>query len=156
MTRIRFRTDSVTTAWRHALVVAGKEQLVGKGCPTECGCDDPSTCALNPAFVRATPPAEPGDCWRLTHFEGGALAGYAIACPQCREVHYWGSANNCGSRRPRDGGGWACEHTGRGSCWDWTGSAEEGTLTASPSLLATAPALCGWHGWLRNGELVPC
>jgi hypothetical protein len=105
--------------------------------------------------ILRTPPAQPGDLWRIhwhSEAEPPPLAGYAIGCPRCLEVHRWTSANNCHEGEV-DG---LCVHErsqngGRlGSCWTWTGSAEEGTLTASPSLLNNQ---CGWHGWLRNGEL---
>lgn len=100
-----------------------------------------------------TPAAIPGDVWRLNwHHEvdgvqvDNQIAGYAICCPKCKEVHYWTSANNCGRS---DG---SCAHEkARTSCWDWTGSAEDNSLSATPSLLNNT---CGWHGYLTNGELV--
>jgi len=114
-----------------------------------------------------TPPAQPGDVWRIHWYkEGGQgpLAGYAICCPKCGHVHNWTVAGNCsgkkhtikylgsdGSERFYD----ICEHNGVGSCWTWTGSAEDNTLTASPSLQVTSPE-CGFHGWLENGELRAC
>lgn len=105
------------------------------------------------AEIEKTPPAQPGDTWRL-HWagEGDMLAGYAICCPKCREVHRWTSANNCHEQEV-DG---LCIHERStnggqlGSCWQWTGSAEDNHLTASPSLQIHT---CGWHGWLRDGEL---
>lgn len=108
-----------------------------------------------------TPPAEPGDVWRVRWYRQnrqnneGPVAGYDICCPRCRHVHAWTTAHNCGSRRSLpDGGGFTCDHMGKSSCWTWTGSAEEGTLTASPSLHASAEhGGCGWHGWLQNGDL---
>lgn len=103
------------------------------------------------------PKPQPGDTWRIYWYhldeEGNQindwLAGYAICCPKCLKVHHWTTASNC----PRTPEGCAHEkaHT---SCWTWTGSAEEGTLTASPSLFSVeALGGCGWHGWLQNGEL---
>lgn len=87
----------------------------------------------------------PGDIWRVRWYkadgEEGPIAGYAICCPRCLKVHAWTSALNC---KP-------CPHQGKSSCWNWTGSAEDGTLSASPSLFASGA--CGWHGWLRNGVL---
>lgn len=99
----------------------------------------------------ATPAAQPGDIWRILWHKPpgvvGPLAGYDICCPQCGQVHSWTTALNCASRWP-DG---ACDHSGVGSCWTWTGIAEEGTLSASPSLHASGA--CGWHGWLKDGVL---
>jgi len=89
----------------------------------------------------AVPPAEPGDVWRF----GGA---YALTCPNeaCDQgVHAWDHA-------------WDCRPNARkcsGTCWNWSGSPEDGTLTAQPSLHVLAEkGGCGWHGWLRNGEMV--
>lgn len=106
------------------------------------------------ADIAATPPAEPGDTWAI-HWhanEGeGPLAGYGICCPRCREIHWWTTATNCTTGLV-DG---LCEHrraaSGRlGSCWTWTGDPATNHLSASPSLLSHE---CGWHGWLRDGEL---
>lgn len=99
----------------------------------------------------ATPLPSPGDIWRSNWYkEGGEgpIAGYVICCPTCGDVHPWTTATNC---EPKVDG--VCRHSGTSSCWDWIGSAEEGTLSASPSLLCHT---CGYHGWLRNGELTSC
>lgn len=50
-----------------------------------------------------------------------------------------------------DGGTWITtqEATG-GGFWDVTGTAP--AITVSPSIFHNAPT--GWHGWIRNGELV--
>jgi hypothetical protein len=149
--RMRFREDSITAAEYHARELRGNPVT-----PHEC--DDPA-CEWNPEAYRKIPPAEPGDTWRLTHWrkEGnGPTAGYAICCPRCRQVHYWASANNCASKRQLESGGRVCDHTGKSSCWDWGGSAEEGTLTGSPSLFANGEGACGWHGYLRAGALEEC
>lgn len=122
-------------------------------------------------FWETTPRAEPGDVWRIFWYHrspGGPqvddrLAGYAIGCPGCHRVHAWTTANNCGAKIRRtyiDLEGKevpyeSCVHNGFSSCWTWTGSAEEGTLSASPSLLVTQSD-CHWHGWLRNGSLLSC
>lgn len=102
--------------------------------------------------LAGVPPAAPGDTWEVRwHVAGrigepgyvpGPIAGYAICCPKCRQVHDWTLALNC---RP-------CPHSGNGSCWTWTGDATAGTLTASPSLHAIGA--CGWHGFLRNGRML--
>lgn len=138
--RIRFRTGDTTLAWNRALFLAGKSALI-KGNDT-------------------IEPAKPGDTWRLRwsspdypHGDVGPLAGYAIGCEKCGGVRYWTTANNCASRRALPGGGFTCDHEGKSSCWDWTGSAEDGTLTAKPSLQDLGD--CKWHGWLTNGELAP-
>jgi hypothetical protein len=100
------------------------------------------------------PPAQPGDIWRLRWYKQGGegpIAGYAICCPKCGEVHHWTQAANCARTVDTSSGVKVCAHSGTGSCWTWTGSAEEGTLTADPSLHASGA--CGWHGWLKNGVL---
>jgi hypothetical protein len=117
----------------------------------------------------ATPMAQPGDVWRVHWYrEGGVegpLAGYAICCIKCGHVHQWTTANNCKtnlqdvSYTNNDGQlitHKSCEHvrTGSGSCWQWTGSAEDNSLTASPSLQETGS--CGFHGFLENGQLKSC
>lgn len=149
-TRMRFRTDNNTIALMKAL---GQPMIRADWC--------------TPEEWDATEPAQPGDVWRLRWYAQngeGPIAGYAICCPKCLRVHHWSSAGNCGSRRERElpdgegtvGGKYTmCDHqVARGSCWDWTGSAEENTLSETPSLLETGT--CGWHGYLTNGELRPC
>lgn len=131
--------------------------------------DDPEALAQ----IRATEPAKPGDVWRIhwrkedasgNVIEPGPLAGYAICCPKCNHVHAWTTAGNCSAARRhytwKDAQGVehpasVCIHSGEGSCWQWTGSAEENKLTAHPSLLVTDPD-CGFHGWLQNGVLRDC
>jgi len=148
---MRFRTDSLLGAEFHARELAGKPAG-----PCSCAQAD---CIYLPENYRTFPPAEPGDTWRLrwggTKDEQGPICGYAIFCPGCRQIHHWTTANNCASKRALAGGGTTCDHTGKSSCWTWSGSAEDGTLTANPSLHSDASkGGCGWHGWLRNGELV--
>lgn len=107
----------------------------------------------------ATPPPCAGDVWSVywaTGTEEGEkrLAGYAICCPGCGRVHYWTTASNCSSAYSVEGGGVTCDHVERReSCWRWTGDAQEGTLSAVPSLLSRT---CGWHGHLVRGRLIPC
>lgn len=103
--------------------------------------------------IKVTPLPKAGDTWRVRWYrpvgeEEGPVAGYAICCPKCGDIHAWTTAINCTS--PRENG--SCSHSGTGSCWTWTGSAEDGTLTANPSLLVVTPE-CGYHGWLQNGVL---
>lgn len=142
--RIRFRTDGPSIA-----------ELKGLGKPRPDYYDQ--------ALWDATPPAEPGDTWRMRWHGGydkagnrleGPVAGYAICCPQCREVHHWTTADNCATKGQNPEYPHSCLHSlsgSLGSCWIWTGSAEDGTLTAHPSLFASGA--CGWHGWLQNGDL---
>lgn len=107
-----------------------------------------------------TPPAQPGDTWRVHWHDNdavdkqGPLAGYDIFCPRCKKLHAWTTAHNCASRRALPGGGFTCDHSGKGSCWTWSGSAEQNLLSASPSLHSDpAHGGCGFHGHLTNGEL---
>jgi hypothetical protein len=134
-TRIRFRSDSSHVADLRA---------VGKARPDYIGAEEWDAVAA----------AQPGDTWRVHWYKEdadgnsmeGPFAGYDICCPGCRRVHAWTTALNC---LPKP-----CPHEGKGSCWQWTGSAEEGTLTASPSLYSVKEkGGCGWHGFLANGTL---
>lgn len=157
---IRFRTDSALLAELHRRELDGER-------PRRCSCRDPE-CHFHPERWREVPPLEPGDCWRIhwkqtveqeARGDAPVLAGYELGCPRCHRAHAWTTAHNCSTRRPipgEDGSpiGYTCAHSGTGSCWTWTGDAEAGTLTASPSLHATGA--CGWHGWLRSGQLVEC
>lgn len=143
--RIRFRIDSAFKADDAARVARGE--------PTQW---------MEPAEVVGVDPAQPGDCWRVrwmatvdqraAGIEGG-IAGYDICCPKCLKVHGWTQARNCGQKTS----GGSCAHSGVSSCWNWTGNAEDGTLSASPSLHCDASiGGCGWHGFLTNGELKHC
>lgn len=118
------------------------------------------------AAFEATEAARPGDVWRVRWYKEGGdgpTAGYAICCPTCGHIHTWTTANNCGQKtipvKWTDKNGaeqttMTCVHSGNSSCWQWTGSAEENTLTAHPSLLVRSE--CGFHGWLQNGVLRSC
>jgi hypothetical protein len=116
----------------------------------------------------AVPKAEPGDVWRIHwhHNEGepeGAIAGYAICCPGCGHIHSWTTAGNCNQKVQRSYVDTktgqmvnyeSCVHSGVSSCWNWSGSAEEGTLTAAPSLQVThSDPDCHWHGFIQNGDI---
>lgn len=123
---MRLRTDSAHLAgWHRALNLGALVQKPGEDWRD----------------TLAAPPAEPGDVWRLH-------VGYALTCPKtdCTAgVHYWDHAWNCPRRYERDAP----------SCWQWSGSPEDGTLSATPSLHVLAErGGCGWHGWLRNGQMV--
>lgn len=139
MTQIRSRTDC---HWPDA----DKRRWLDEGRTL----DDDFLSPVERARILALPPIEPGDAWRV-NWSNGNLAGYAIICPTCRQVHTWTTAQNC-TVNVVDG---RCEHNrlGTGSCWQWSGSLETGDLTAMPSLHSPPPG-CGWHGWLRNGQLV--
>lgn len=140
LTRMRFRTDSASRAEDRARMERGKKLLWSK-----------------PEDLEGIEPARPGDTWRVRwkqtidkEPEPGPLAGYAICCPKCKAVHWWTEANNCAGRKP----GSRCIHHGVGSCWRWSGSAEQNQLTATPSLWANGPGGCGWHGHLTNGVMI--
>lgn len=131
--KIRLRVDSPLAAE----IAAGKAQFAfDAGSTRGWKCDGP---------------AAPGDAWKV-HFLDGSFAGYCICCPKCGFLHYWTQAKNC----PRGNDG-RCIHTRqepKRSCWDWSGDAAAGTLTASPSLHSRGEdGGCGWHGFLKNGEL---
>ena len=55
-------------------------------------------------------------------------------------------------RNPPDGGP---QLRGAGPAWTRTGDSFE-TMTLEPSILVTTPGGCGWHGWVRNGEVLTC
>lgn len=161
MTRIRFRTDGITEAELHRDHLAGKPV---HACDSDyCRDHRDERCPYHREAWEAVPPAAPGDTWRLTFHPGidapegteGPLAGYAICCPGCGDLHYWSSAANCATRRETAGGFVTCDHQQqRTSCWTWTGNAEDGTLSAYASLHASRA--CGWHGWLTDGVLRIC
>jgi len=116
------------------------------------------------AFVRADGgEAAPGDVWEISinpdndrqhscvPHEGWTVVGYTLWCPNeaCPfGTHEWTHAHDC---KPYDGV--PCKNGGP-SCWTWTGSPLDGTLTASPSLYSPRDiGGCGWHGHLNAGEL---
>ena len=86
--------------------------------------------------------AAPGDAMVLTSQGSDEPCGYAFRCPGCGvETHL--PLRSSVERHP-----------------SWTVTAgdlrrAEG-LTLSPSIHHQAPRGCGWHGWLRDGVLVPC
>lgn len=139
-TRLRFRTGSWARASDAAMLALGRETLW-----------------FEPEELTGIEPAQPGDCWRVRWGgDNGGLAGYAICCPRCLQVHTWTSAASCMGRALAAGQG-ACQHNGVSSCWQWTGLPEDGTLTAEPSLHCDSSlGGCGWHGWLRAGVLSEC
>jgi hypothetical protein len=158
--RMRFRMDS----WHYAdLKVAMTWEQYTDGwssSPTE----------EDKRYWDETPKAEPGDVWRIhwSHHDpidgpqiDDRIAGYAICCIGCGHVHAWTTAGNCNqkiqcsykdSNTGLDVPYTSCVHSGLTSCWNWTGSAEEGTLTATPSLQVTQDE-CKWHGYITNGDI---
>lgn len=98
-------------------------------------------------------PAAPGDVWILRNTNRG-IVGYALTCPKvdCHEgVHPWDHAYNCPVRTEPDAP----------PCWSWSGSIEEGNLTAAPSLQVMTEidgkptGSCGYHGFLQSGQMSP-
>ena len=72
---------------------------------------------------------------------GVEVVGWGYRCPGCGQ----------GSYLPRNGID--------GETQGWTllsgDPSDPATMTLSPSLRCLNRS-CGWHGWLRAGELVPC
>ncbi len=155
--KMRFRTDG----WHYADMKAkGTDYL------PYCQTDEQKK------YWNETPVAEPGDVWRI-HWSAydeaiqqnidGPLAGYAICCLKCKGVHAWTTANNCNqpiersyiNEKSEEVKYQSCVHNGVGSCWNWTGSAEDNQLSGTPSLLVT-DGVCGFHGFLTNGILKEC
>jgi uncharacterized protein DUF6527 len=138
---VKLRTDSFHIAgWKRAHAL--------RGC--DCPPGQKNHVAHKPRKYRE-PAAELGDVWKL-HNRNGGLVGYALTCPleRCDQgVHAWDHAYNCAQRTDPDAP----------PCWTWTGSVEDGTLTASPSLMVMTEIdgrpleTCGWHGWLRDGVM---
>ena len=157
---MRLRTDDWWTAGRKRVIDVLKT-VPDPRTDTETNWAESFLADLNNPDLEA---AQPGDAWRIVWIEPGSwassveeddprpLAGYILTCPspECLEgVHLWVQAGNCNCR---DKETQKCCHDGKGSCWDWSGKASDGTLTANPSLFASG-AKCAWHGWLRNGEM---
>lgn len=107
--------------------------------------------------------AEPGDVWEFRRVEDSpntqtyrlegneklTVVGYGLWCPNERceyGMHIWTHASDCKADQ-----GKPCKNGGP-SCWNWTGTIEDNDLTGNPSLWANHPS-CGWHGYLRNGEM---
>ena len=72
--------------------------------------------------------------------------GITFNCPcGCSDQLAVSFTNPLDGQPPRDG------HT-----WQRTGDTFE-TLTLSPSLLRSKDkGGCGWHGWVRNGQIITC
>lgn len=144
---MRLRTDSWYWAGIHRAVLNG-----GLGAPALQGWGE-----LQSDFD-ATPIAELGDVWRSGGFASNQFGGYVLTCPETVRcsvgVHPWWHAYDCPAGRLTDG---VCKRgAGRDSCWDWSGSPENGTLTALPSLhVLVERGGCGWHGYLRDGVMSP-
>lgn len=140
---MRLRTDSAHVAgWKRV------HELLGCDCTPEVLAESakPAGSRVGIAHVVHEPEhagvegAQPGDVWRITDRPGNLL-GYALACPNeaCDQgVHFWTHARDC-------------ERESCAGCWAWSGSPEDGTLSATPSLWVAHG--CGWHGFLTAGEM---
>lgn len=85
----------------------------------------------------------PGEMLPL-FLEDGSLDGFGYCCPGC-------------GRRSYLGVGPSSSQTWRVVSGDPRDPRDPGTLTLSPSIHhTTALGGCGWHGYLRAGELAPC
>lgn len=162
-TAVRLRTDDCWMALEAARRARGTAPY---RCPCESHrdvngqCIDPE-CTWNEGKLAAIVPATPGDYWRITwHAAPEKLAGFAICCPKCKEIHHWTSANNCGSKRQititTPGGtehkAMTCDHQQRHeSCWTWTLDETGKPIRAVASLFANGPGMCGYHGFLGGG-----
>ena len=140
---INFRSDSIIAAEEARDRAAGKPPC------------DPGW--VSDEEARSTPPAKPGDCWRITYGGEGeqqTTAGYAICCPKCGLLHYWCNASNCSSKRTLLSGGITCAHQdARTSCWTWTVDANGRPIKAVASLHSPVElGGCGYRGWLGNTE----
>ena len=89
---------------------------------------------LDRAFPGTAYPLEPGDMWREPELDG-SRESWAIVLPNGR---VW-RTTDLGSDPPHEP-------------WDVTG--EPPAITVSPSINDESPR-GGWHGWIRNGELMP-
>lgn len=148
---MRLRTDSAHVAgWKRAHALRGcacppDEIATSLIPPEERPMGSVSHVAHDPQYAPVER-AETGDVWRMA-LGDGRVVGYALTCPLAAcpaGVHLWSHAADCGADR-----------NAHLSCWTWSGSPEDGTLTASPSLWVQAErGGCGWHGYLRNGEMV--
>lgn len=86
---------------------------------------------------------QPGDLYPERASADGNVVGYVYACVGCGAVsgiHLHG--------RVGEGSRWRVESGDPG---------RPSSLTLSPSILHDpAKGGCGWHGWLRAGNFVPC
>lgn len=108
-------------------------------------------------WIIRQPPGQPNHrAWHEEHPDW-PIVGYALTCPKadCETgAHLWDHAHECHAGHTIDGAVQLCIKGPDRGCWDWTGSAADGTLSASPSLHCSAElGGCGWHGWLHNGEM---
>lgn len=156
---MRLRTDSAHIAgWKRAHALNGCPNTARVLEPGSAGVEDRCVCSSQKPENASVPPAELDDVWiiyRKQSFDSPAfMAGYALTCPahRCMQgMHYWDHAYNCERKFDPD----------HFSCWTWTGTPEEGTLTANPSLMVATQidgqptGACGWHGFLRQGVMEP-
>jgi hypothetical protein len=144
---------------------AGKKRAVLLGAVPDPREDDSKDWAPDYLAYLSDSKAEevkPGDVWEFRKVEGEkatqtyrlkgnehlTVVGYGLWCPneRCQEgMHVWTHASDC--KAPFG----PCKHGGP-SCWNWSGTIEDNDLTGQPSLWANHPG-CGWHGFLRAGEM---
>lgn len=89
------------------------------------------------------PDAAPGDAMVLTSQGSDTPCCYAFRCPGCGVETALPLLSSPTQPRPF----WRVT---AGDPWRAEG------LTLSPSIHHQAPRGCGWHGYLRDGVLVPC
>lgn len=90
---------------------------------------------LNPGFISAGPSPEQRDGI-------GIIFDCPCGCDVLCAVYF---------RNPVDGGGpYPSE---RGPLWCRTGDTFE-ALTLTPSIHRSGPGGCGWHGWIKDGEVL--
>lgn len=157
MAKLRRREDS----WWDA----GRKRAVRLGASPDPATDHERNWAdhfLKMLANREFEEAKPGDVWEVRQDPrdgrtqtvrldpAWTVIGYVLTCPneQCSEgVHQWTHARDC--KAPFEN----CKNGGP-SCWNWEGTIEDGDLTGNPSLWASADlGGCGWHGYLRHGEM---
>lgn len=87
----------------------------------------------------------------------GVGVSFLCPCPTCTAKRTGNDDQDfylrvfVGFRNPLDGG--AAHDPRPGAQWERSGDTFE-SLTLMPSILCTPPYGCGWHGWVRNGEVI--
>lgn len=151
---MRLRTDSwMAAGWKRAAATGARTDVAQSILD-----DDIPAAELGDVWIMRQSPKDVSTMNFGNSEADWPIVGYALTCPNptCRfGVHDWTWANNCEQKLPE--GGPRCAHRrDRRSCWEWSGTIEDGTLTASPSLHSPENlGGCGWHGYLRDGEMSP-
>lgn len=143
---------------------AGKKRAILLGAVPDPREDDSKNWDPDYLAYLSDPKAEeckPGDVWEFRDLGDGTqtyrrkghtkapVIGYGLWCPNERchyGMHVWTHASDC-----KADAGKPCKNGGP-SCWNWEGTIEDNDLTAHPSLWANHES-CGWHGYLRHGEM---